>query len=178
MTVAVYGRTQDDLKASGERLSSHFRARLARINQLQLRQGKGFAAMMPALRAGMGPPDLTDTDTLRRVFPFGPMDMNHHDGTLLGMDLRSRTPIIQNPFAPQAMNGHMVVMARSGAGKSFFTKLRVVRESQLDIPIYLIDPEGEYGVIARALGGVVFVPGSPGYGLNPFLVRNTGDEGA
>ena len=110
------------------------------------------------------------------MFPFGPQDMNEHDGTLLGMDLRSRTPIIHNPFNPKAMNGHMVVMARSGAGKSFFTKLRVVRESQMGIPTYLIDPEGEYGVITRALGGVVFVPGSPGHGLNPFMIAYTGDE--
>ena len=177
MTVAVYGRTQDDLKAAEERLSSHFRASLAKINPLKFRQGRGFTALMPQLRPGVGPSDLTDTETLRRMFPFGPQDMNEHDGTLLGMDLRSRTPIIHNPFNPRAMNGHMVVMARSGAGKSFFTKLRVVRESQMGIPTYLIDPEGEYGVITRALGGVVFVPGSPGHGLNPFMVGYTGDEG-
>ena len=176
-TVAVYGRTLDDMKEAGERLSTHFRSSLAKIGPLKLRQGRGFAAMMPALRPGLGPVDLTDTDTMVRMFPFGPMDMNEHDGTLMGMDLRSRTPIIHNPFDPKAMNGHLVVMARSGAGKSFFTKLRVTRESQLDIPTYLIDPEGEYGVITRALGGRVFVPGSPGHGMNPFLVAYTGDKG-
>ena len=176
MTVAVYGRTQDDLKAAAERLTSHFRASLAKINPLKFRQGRGFTALMPHLRPGVGEANLTDTETLRRMFPFGPQDMNEHDGTLLGMDLRSRTPIIHNPFNPKAMNGHMVVMARSGAGKSFFTKLRVVRESQMGIPTYLIDPEGEYGVITRALGGVVFVPGSPGHGLNPFMIAYTGDE--
>ena len=176
MTVAVYARTQEELKEAGERLSSHFRSSLAKINQLKFRQGRGFAALMPLLRPGVSQADLTDSDTMRRMFPFGPLDMNEHDGTLLGMDLRSRTPIIHNPFNPRAMNGHMVVMARSGAGKSFFTKLRVVREVALGVPTYLIDPEGEYGVITRALGGVVFVPGSPGHGLNPFIVGYTGDE--
>ncbi len=176
MTVAVYGRTQQDLKQAGERLSSHFRSSLAKINLLRLRQGKGFSVMMPALRGGLGNPDLTDTDTLLRMFPFGPQDMDQRDGTLLGVDLRSRTPVIYNPFSPDAMNGHMVVMARSGAGKSYFTKVRVVREAQLDIPVYLIDPEGEYGVITRALGGRVFVPGSPGHGLNPFVLGYTGEE--
>ena len=176
MNVAVYGRTQDDLKEAGERLSSHFRSSLARIDRLKLRQGRGFAVMMPALRPGLGEPDLTDTDTMLRMFPFGPPDMNERDGTLLGMDLRSRTPVIHNPFNPAAMNGHMVVLARSGAGKSFFTKLRVTRETGIGIPTYLIDPEGEYGVITRALGGVVFVPGSRGHGLNPFMLGYTGDE--
>ena len=176
MNVAVYGRTQEDLKEAGERLSSHFRSSLARIDRLKLRQGRGFSVMMPALRPGLGEPDLTDTDTMLRMFPFGPQDMNERDGTLLGMDLRSRTPVIHNPFSPAAMNGHMVVLARSGAGKSFFTKLRVTRETGIGIPTYLIDPEGEYGVITRALGGVVFVPGSRGHGLNPFMLGYTGDE--
>ena len=154
MTIAVYGRTQDELKEVGEKLSSHFRAALARVSRLRLRQGRGFAAMMPLLRGGLSEPDLTDSDTLLRMFPFGPMDLNEHDGTLLGMDLRSRTPVIYNPFNPRAMNGHLFVMARSGAGKSFFTKVRVVREAALDIPVYLIDPDGEYG-------------------LNPFLIGFT-----
>ena len=109
-------------------------------------------------------------------FRSGPKDMDKREGTLLGMDLRSRTTVFTDIFSPEAMNGHMVVMARSGAGKSYFTKLRVLREALRGIPVYLIDPEGEYGVITRALGGVVFVPGSPGYGLNPFVVGYT-EEG-
>ena len=179
MTVAVYGHTQQEIKESGERLSGHFRANLAKINQLRLRQGKGFTAMMPTLRGGLsgaGSAYLTDSDTMVRMFPFGPADMDERDGALLGVDLRSRTPIIYNSFSPAALNGHMVVMARSGAGKSYFTKIRVLREVMLDIRTYLIDPEGEYGVITRALGGRVFVPGSPGHGLNPFVIGYTGDE--
>ena len=179
MTVAVYGRTQQDIKESGEKLSGHFRANLAKINQLRLRQGKGFTAMMPTLRGGLsgaGSAYLTDSDTMVRMFPFGPADMDERDGALLGVDMRSRTPIIYNSFSPAALNGHMVVMARSGAGKSYFTKIRVLREVMLDIRTYLIDPEGEYGVITRALGGRVFVPGSPGHGLNPFVIGYTGDE--
>ena len=179
MTVAVYGRTQQDMKDSGQKLTGHFRANLAKINQLRLRQGKGFAAMMPSLRSGLGGSGgayLTDSETMVRLFPFGPADLDERDGALLGVDLRSRTPIIYNSFSPAAMNGHMVVLARSGAGKSYFTKIRVLREALLDIRTYLIDPEGEYGVITRALGGRVFVPGSPGHGLNPFIVGYTGDE--
>ena len=177
MTVGVYSRSHEGLREAGERVSSHFRASLARVSQLKLRQGRGFAALMPLLRPGLSKPDLTDTDTMVRMFPFGPLDMNERDGTLLGMDLRSRTPIIHNPFNPAAMNAHIVVLARSGAGKSFFTKLLVLREGQVDVPVYLIDPEGEYGVITEALGGVVFVPGSPGHGLNPFLIVYTGEDG-
>ena len=177
MTVAVYGRDRQALKEIGEKVSGHFRARLSSIRLLRLQQGKGMASLMPALRRGVGELNLTDSGTMQRMFPFGPQDLDKREGTLLAMDLRSRTPVMYDPFSPAAMNAHMVVLAMSGAGKSFFTKVRVVRESQYGVPVYLIDPEGEYGVITRALGGEVFVPGSPGHGLNPFVIgySNEGD---
>ena len=176
LTIAVYGRDRQQLKEIGEVLSGHFRATLAGVRLLKFRQGAGFAAMMPSLKKGLGQMDLTDSGTMVRMFPFGPPDLDDRQGTLLAMDLRSRSPVIYDPFDPKAMNGHMCVMARSGAGKSFFTKLRVLREALRGIPVYLIDPEGEYGVIAEELGGRVLVPGAPGYGLNPFIVGYT-DEG-
>ena len=176
LVVAVYGRDRKHLREVEEKLTGHFRSSLAGVRQLKFRQGKGYAAVMPLLRRAPGEMDLTDSETMLRLFPFGPKDMDKREGTLLGMDLRSRTTVFTDPFSPDAMNGHMVVMARSGAGKSFFTKLRVLREALRGIPVYLIDPEGEYGVITRALGGEVFVPGSPGYGLNPFVLGYT-EEG-
>ena len=176
LTIAVYGRDRQQLKEIGEVLSGHFRSTLAGVRLLKFRQGRGFAAMMPSLKKGLGEMDLTDSGTMVRMFPFGPPDLDDRQGTLLAMDLRSRSPVIYDPFDPKAMNGHMCVMARSGAGKSFFTKLRVLREALRGIPVYLIDPEGEYGVIAEELGGRVLVPGAPGYGLNPFIVGYT-DEG-
>ena len=176
MTIAVYGRSVPGLRGAREKVEGHFRSALAGVLNMRFRQGQAFSRMMPACRPGMAEADLTDTDTLLRLFPFGPRDLDTQEGTLLGKDLRSQTSIFLDGFSPAAMNGHMVVMARSGAGKSFFTKLRTLRESSRGIPIYIIDPEGEYGSIARALGGRVFVPGSKGYGLNPFVFRYAPDS--
>ena len=176
MTIATYGRDRASLKAINEKVTGHFRSNIAGIRLLKYRQGRGYAAVMPTRKPGVGAADMTDSGTMQRMFPFTPHDMDRREGTFLGMDLRSRTPVLYDPFSPKNMNGHMVVMARSGAGKSFFTKLRVLREALRGVPVYLIDPEGEYGVITRALGGEVFVPGAPGHGLNPFAMGFT-EEG-
>ena len=177
LTIAVYAKDRQSLEQSAENIAGHFRASLAGIRLLRLRQGSGLKALMPALRRGAGEPYLTDTGTLLRFFPFGPPDLDKRSGTLLAMDLRSRTPVIYDAFDDKETNGHMVVMARSGAGKSFLTKLRVLREALRDVRIYLIDPEGEYGVITRALGGRVLIPGTPGYGLNPFVIGYSDPQG-
>ena len=176
MAVAVYGRDRDRLKDAEEKLKGYFRASLSSVEKLKFRQSQGFSCLMPVLRKSLGDMDLTDSDTMLRLFPFGPRDLDTREGTLLGRDMRSNTMVFVDPFSPDAMNGHMVVMARSGAGKSFFTKLRVEREALRNVPVYLIDPEGEYGVITRALGGEVFVPGAKGHGLNPFVVGRTDES--
>ncbi len=174
-TMTVFARDRDRLKRAGGSISGYFRSSLAGIRLLRYRQGKGFAAVLPALRRGVGDMYLTDAHTLLRLFPFGPPDLDKRTGTLFGVDLRSRTPVMYNPFHDDEMNAHMVVMARSGAGKSFLTKLRVLREALRDVVVYLIDPEGEYSVITEALGGRVLIPGSPGYGLNPFSLSYTNE---
>lgn len=173
MTVAVYGDDRAKLRRAHEAVTGYFRGHLAGLRLLRYRQGRGFANVMPVVRPGAGEPDLTDGGTMRCLFPFGPADMDAREGVLLGMDLRSRTPVFVDAFSPEAINGHMVVMARSGAGKSYGVKLRVLREASRDVPVYLIDPEGEFGVITRELGGQVYVPGARGFGLNPFLIGFT-----
>ena len=168
ITIAVYGRSVEELAESSQVVTSYFRSSMSRIQPMTFRHGVGFRSVMPTMRAGSQEPYLTDTGTLKRFYPFTPPDMNTRGGTLFGMDRRSRSPIIFDPFDASRMNGHMIMMARSGAGKSYTTKLRVVREATRGIPVYLIDPDGEYGPIAKMMGGRVLVPGRPGYGMNPF----------
>ena len=79
-------------------------------------------------------------------------------------------------FDSAFLNANTVVMARSGAGKSFSTKLGLLRGITSGIVYYVIDPEGEYSSIAEAAGGRVLTPGVPGHGLNPFVLEQ-GDEG-
>ena len=68
------------------------------------------------------------------------------------------------------------MLARSGSGKSFATKLGVLRGVSRGVVAYVIDPEGEYADLARAAGGRVFSPGVPGQGMNPFVVGSADPE--
>ena len=174
MTIAGYGRDKDELRTVSDKIVGHFRSQMAVAKVLRYRQGDGFKALMPALRRGVCEPYLTDTGTMLRLFPFSPPDMDAGIGTFFGVDRRSRSPVMFDSFN-YGMNGHQVVMARSGAGKSFYVKLRTFRQGTQGIPIYVIDPDGEYGVLAEAMGGRVLVPGRPGHGLNPFAMSYTND---
>ena len=117
-----------------------------------------------------------DTSSLARLFPFSPPDMDTRSGTLYGLDLRARAPIVYDPWDGTHLNANTAVLARSGSGKSFATKLGVLRSLCRGITAYVIDPEGEYADMARAAGGRVLSPGVPGQGMNPFVMDQRDSE--
>ena len=75
-------------------------------------------------------------------------------GTLMGIDLRACAPVVYDAFDGTHLNANTAVLARSGSsGKSFATKLGVLRGLTRGVTAYIIDPEGEYADMARAAGG-------------------------
>jgi TraG P-loop domain/Helicase HerA, central domain len=64
-------------------------------------------------------------------------------------------------------NQNAVILARSGAGKSFLAKLDVLRSLYTGVQVLVIDPEDEYTRLAAAVGGTVVRLGRPGVHLNP-----------
>ena len=89
--------------------------------------------------------------------------------------MRACAPVVYDPWDGTHLNANTAVLARSGSGKSFATKLGVLRGLCRGVTAYVIDPEGEYADMARAAGGRVLSPGVPGQGMNPFVI-NTGDS--
>ena len=74
-------------------------------------------------------------------------------------------------------NANMCIFGTSGSGKSFFTKLQIIRYSLLGIEQFVIDPDREYGNIAEKLDGTIIKigPSSETY-LNIFDIREESIE--
>ncbi len=49
----------------------------------------------------------------------------------------------------------MCIFGTSGAGKSFFTKLMILRYAILNLEQYIIDPDREYTILGENLNGTV-----------------------
>ena len=158
------------------RISGHFAAALGKIDALPFRQREGLLATMPLAVNPLATWRTLDTSSVARLFPFSPPDMDTRRGTLQGIDLRSRSPIVYDPWDGTHLNANTAVLARSGAGKSFATKVGILRGVCRGVVAYVIDPEGEYADMARACGGRVISPGIPGEGLNPFVIDQRDPE--
>ncbi|RBO79600.1 PrgI family protein [Nocardia puris] len=116
-----------------------------------------------------------DTTALAAAFPFDspqlpaadPAQADRPHGVLYGRDAASGLLFVDR-FGPDAHNHNLVVLGRSGAGKSYLVKTEILRSLYRGIEHVIIDPEDEYRRLAESVGGTHIRLGAPGIRLNPF----------
>ena len=177
LSITLHAEGAKALDEMTRRARGHFAATLGKLDTLPFRQREGLASTLPLALNVLGSWRTLDTSSLARLFPFSPPDLDTRSGTLFGIDLRACSPVVYDPWDGTHLNANTAVLARSGSGKSFATKLGVLRGVCRGVRAYVIDPEGEYADMARAAGGRVLSPGVPGQGMNPFVIdRRDGEE--
>ena len=176
LSVTLHARDEDSLKEMTQRAKAHFAATLGKLDNLSFRQREGLLSGLPLALNAIGTWRTLDTSSLARLFPFSPPDLDTRSGTLYGIDMRACAPVVYDPWDGTHLNANTAVLARSGSGKSFATKLGMLRGLTRGVTAYVIDPEGEYADMTRAAGGRVLSPGVPGQGMNPFVIDKGDSE--
>ena len=176
LSITLHARDENSLKEMTQRAKAHFAATLGKLDALAFRQREGMLSTLPLALNAVAEWRTLDTSSLARLFPFSPPDMDTRSGTLYGIDMRACAPVVYDPWDGTHLNANTAVLARSGSGKSFATKLGMLRGLCRGVTAYVIDPEGEYADMARAAGGRVLSPGVPGQGMNPFVIERGDSE--
>ena len=176
LSVTLHADNAETLKELTQKARAHFAATLGKLDNLAFRQREGLLSTLPLGLNAVAVWRTLDTSSLARLFPFSPPDLDTRSGTLYGIDLRACAPVVYDPFDGTHLNANTAVLARSGSGKSFATKLGVLRGVCRGVRAYVIDPEGEYADMARAAGGRVLSPGIAGQGMNPFVIDRGDSE--
>ena len=108
-----------------------------------------------------------DTAALAAAFPLASAELPPAPaGILYGRNLHSGGLVVWDRFAQP--NHNAVILAKSGAGKSYLAKLEALRALYQGIEVCVIDPEDEYRRLAEAVGGAHLALGAHGVRLNPF----------
>ena len=176
LSITLHAKDEASLKEMTQRAKAHFAATLGKLDNLAFRQREGLLSTLPLALNAVAEWRTLDTSSIARLFPFSPPDLDTRSGTLYGIDMRACSPVVYDPWDGTHLNANTAVLARSGSGKSFATKLGVLRGLTRGITAYVIDPEGEYADMARAAGGRVLSPGVPGDGMNPFVIDKGDSE--
>ncbi len=110
------------------------------------------------------------TTTLAATFPFISNSLQDPNGIYLGDNIY---PVFVDFFKRdrERVNSNMMVIGKSGSGKSYATKTLLTNLSADNCKIFILDPENEYKALTRKLGGKFIDVGSSMQGIiNPFHV--------
>ena len=116
------------------------------------------------------------SNSVAAVFPFVLSTIMEEGGIILGQN--NGFPVITDFFMRnnERVNSNMVIMGKSGSGKSYATKTMLSHLSAENCKIFILDPENEYDVLANNLGGKLIDVGTANHGrINPFHIITTLD---
>jgi type IV secretory pathway VirB4 component len=172
--LTVYADTEDALVREVAAVRSLASSLLVTTAPATFRQLAGWTTCLPLGVDALGSTRTFDTAALAAAFPFtspdlapaDPADTRPASGVLYGVNAASSGLVLWDRWAQD--NHNSITLARSGAGKSYFTKLDILRSSYTGVQVFVIDPENEYTRLANAVGGTVIALGSEGVRLNPF----------
>lgn len=111
------------------------------------------------------------SSSVAAVFPFVYSHLEDEGGVNLGTS--DNKPVFVNFFLRDRnrVNSNMVIIGKSGSGKSYATKTLLANLAAENSKIFVLDPENEYSTLARNLSGKLIDVGSATQGrLNPFQI--------
>lgn len=137
------------------------------------RQWQGWTSTLPLGVDALRMRRVFDSDALAAAFPLASADLPAPlpgegvpaGGVLWGVNTASNGVVWWDRWAQD--NHNSVVLARSGAGKSYLVKLDTLRSLYDGVQVSIVDPEDEYVRLCEAVGGTALQLGAPGVRVNP-----------
>ncbi|MBP9832343.1 MAG: DUF87 domain-containing protein [Candidatus Pacebacteria bacterium] len=165
--ISIYGTNQDELDKTEAEMRSILDSKLVYIKPALFQQEQGFKSVIPIGDDQLAVNSKMNSAPLSSFFPFISFDLTSDKGILYGINRHNSSLILFDRFSLENYNS--VTFAKSGSGKSYGTKLEILRSLMFDTEVIVIDPESEYEYLANAVGGRFFnISLSSENRINPF----------
>lgn len=170
MVFNLYTDSLESLNKETGLLERSLRGRKIKILPLNLRQDAGYKSALPYGKSWLGENYRNfNSEGLTACFPFYNAEISHPSGVYLGLNTQTGTPLYLDFYDRNLLsNGNTTVFGMAGSGKTFLVSLLTMRSALSGIRTAIVDPEGEYGAVTEALGGVNIRIAPDGLVPNPF----------
>ncbi|HEY3001982.1 MAG TPA: hypothetical protein VGJ44_06500, partial [Kribbellaceae bacterium] len=171
--LTVHARTGAELLEACAQVKAAAASTLIEVQPATWRHLPGWTTTLPLATDSLQMRRTMDTQALAAAFPLAsadlpaplPGDPATTGGVLYGVNPDSQGIVWWDRWSCENYNS--VVLARSGAGKSYFVKLDVLRNLYQGVVCAIVDPEDEYLRLADAVGGTIVRLGVTGVKINP-----------
>lgn len=149
-------------------LAGHlFYSKIARYRQLEALQ-----SVLPRAEDRLAQKRNMDSSSAALSFPFVSSELVQETGILYGVNKSNNSLVILDRFGLQ--NANSIMFAQSGSGKSYATKVEVLRQLMQGTKVVIIDPEREYMSLAESVHGThIVLSAQSTHKINPFDMAST-----
>ncbi len=147
--------------------SRMFYSKVARYQQLE-----GLQSILPRGQDQLNQRRNLDSSSAALTFPFMSSELVQESGILYGVNKSNNSLVILDRFSLN--NANSIVFAQSGSGKSYATKVEILRQLMQGVKVIVIDPEREYKRLSESVKGTyIKLSAKSRQKINPFDFDST-----
>ncbi len=165
--ITLFADNDTELDKIESEVKSILEAKLVYIKPALFQQEEGYKSVLPTGTDLLEVHSKLNSSPLSSLFPFVSFDLTSDKGILYGINRHNSSLVLFDRFLLENYNS--VTFAKAGSGKSYTTKLEILRSLMFDTEVIVIDPEREYEYMAEATGGKYFnISLTSEHHINPF----------
>ena len=165
--LTIYSENLENLNKLEAEINSLLESRLVYVKPATFQQLEGLTSTLPLELDQLSVHTPLNSSPVSSFFPFVSANLTSDEGIMYGLSRHNNTLIIFDRFSLE--NANSVIFAKSGAGKSYSTKLETLRLLMMNTDVLIVDPENEYETLANSVGGSFFkISLTSEHTINPF----------
>ena len=156
--ISIYAENVKELEYYLNKIEGIAQSKGMQTRRANFRQEELFLSCLPIMENNNTIKDAARrnvlTSGLLATYPFISSTIFDQDGIFIGTNIYNNSLVFIDRYNNQKYkNANICIFGTSGAGKSFYTKLLILRYKLLGISQYIIDPEREYDLLCESLKG-------------------------
>jgi len=180
--ITTYSNSIKDLEYLLNKIEGILQSKGMQTRRAYFRQEQAFKACIPIMENSKLLKEVSKrnilTSGLLATYPFISSAIFDENGIFIGTNIYNNSLVFIDRYNTEKYkNANICIFGTSGAGKSFYTKLLILRCRLIGIEQYIVDPEREYNNLCNSLEGTLIKigPSSDTY-INIFDIREESIE--
>jgi len=170
--IAIRADSLEDLNKTTKLLEATLSARLFYSKVARYQQLEALQSILPRGEDQLSQKRNLDSSSAALTFPFMSSELVQESGILYGVNKSNNSLVILDRFSLH--NANSIVFAQSGSGKSYMTKVEILRQLMQGTKVIVIDPEREYKRLTKSVDGTyIKLSAKSKEKINPFDLATT-----
>lgn len=158
--IIIFSKDKKDLENRINKIEGMLKGQGLISKKAYFRQEQVYKACLPFMENDKIIKETTKrnilTNSIQATYPFISSSIFDEEGIYIGSNMYNNTMIFLDRYDREKYkNSNMCIFGASGSGKSFFTKLMIIRSHLFGLEQYVIDPDREYHNLAKYLKGTI-----------------------